>query len=134
MSIVLNGWMDQDGTWHRGWTRSRPHYAKMGPSSSPPKRWHSPQFSAHVYCGQTAGWIKMPIGTEAGFDPGDIVLGRNTAPPKRSTAPIFGPCLLWPNGCIYRDTTSYGGRPQPRRHYVRRGPSSPPLKGHSPPP
>jgi len=21
-----------------------------------------PHFSAHVYCGQTAGWIKMPLG------------------------------------------------------------------------
>jgi len=24
-----------------------------------PKKWHSPQFSAHVCCGQTAGCIKM---------------------------------------------------------------------------
>jgi len=24
----------------------------------------SPQFSAHVYCGQTAGWMKTPLGTE----------------------------------------------------------------------
>ena len=23
-----------------------------------------PQFSAHVYCGQTAGWIKMALGIE----------------------------------------------------------------------
>jgi len=28
---------------------------------------------AHVYCGQTAGWIKMPLGTEVGLGPGDIV-------------------------------------------------------------
>jgi len=26
------------------------------------------QFLAHVYCGQTGGWIKMPLGTEV---PGD---------------------------------------------------------------
>jgi len=25
---------------------------------------HSPQFSAHVYCGQTAGCIGIPFGTE----------------------------------------------------------------------
>ena len=25
---------------------------------------HSPQFSANVYCGQTAAWIKMPLGTD----------------------------------------------------------------------
>ena len=27
---------------------------------------HSPQFSIHDYCGQTAGWIKMPFGTKVG--------------------------------------------------------------------
>jgi len=26
------------------------------------KREHGPQFSAHVYCGQTAEWIKMTLG------------------------------------------------------------------------
>jgi len=31
------------------------------------------QFSAHVYSVQTAGWIKMPLGTEVGLCPGDIV-------------------------------------------------------------
>jgi len=35
---------------------------------------HSPQFSAHLCCGQTAGWMKMPLGREVGFGPGDIVL------------------------------------------------------------
>jgi len=32
-----------------------------------PKKGQSPQFSAHVYCGQTAAWIKMPLGTEVGL-------------------------------------------------------------------
>jgi len=45
---------------------------------------------------------------------------------------IFGPCLLWLNGCMHQNTTWYGGRPQPRRHCVRWGPSFPPPKGHSP--
>ena len=26
----------------------------------------TPKFSAHLYCSQTAGWIKMPLGTEVG--------------------------------------------------------------------
>ena len=26
-----------------------------------------------VRCGQTPGWIKMPLGTEVGLGPGDIV-------------------------------------------------------------
>jgi len=33
----------------------------------PPQKGRSPQFSAHVYCGQTAAWIKMPLGTEVGL-------------------------------------------------------------------
>jgi len=32
------------------------------------------QFLAHVCCGQTAGWIKMPLGTEVGLSPFDTVL------------------------------------------------------------
>ena len=66
------------------------------------KRGQSPQFSAHFYCGQTAGCIKMPLNMEVGLVPGHIVLDGNPGlPPKGGggTAPalIFGPCLLWPN-------------------------------------
>ena len=57
-----NGWMDQNETWHGG--RPRPM-----------------QLSAHVYCAQAAGWIKMPLGTEVGLDLGDIVLDGDPAPP-----------------------------------------------------
>jgi len=28
------------------------------------------QFWSHVYCGQTAGWIKVPLGTELNLGPG----------------------------------------------------------------
>jgi len=40
-----------------------------------------PQFSAHVYCGQTARCIRIPLGTQVGLGQGDFV---------RSTA-------MWPN-------------------------------------
>jgi len=30
------------------------------------------QFSAHVYCDQTAGWIKMPIGMEVNLAQGTL--------------------------------------------------------------
>jgi len=33
---------------------------------------HSPQFSVHVCCGQMAGWIKMPLGTEVGLNPATL--------------------------------------------------------------
>jgi len=50
-----------------------------------------PQFSAHVYWGQTAGWIKMALGTEVGLGPGHIVLDGEPAPlPKKADrAPNF---------------------------------------------
>jgi len=56
-----------------------------------------PQFSAHFYCGQTAGWIKMALGMELGLGPGDFVLdGDPAAPsPKRGLeSPQFVPFLL----------------------------------------
>ena len=31
-----------------------------------------PPFSAHVSCGPTGGWIRMPLGMEVGLDPGDV--------------------------------------------------------------
>ena len=50
------------------------------PAPSSPKRGaEPPQFSAHVYCGQTAGWIKMPLGMEVDFDPGNSVLDGDPA-------------------------------------------------------
>jgi len=64
----------------------------------------------------------LPLGTEVGLAQNDIVLHVDPASPyKRHSPPIFGPCLLWPNGCMYQDTTWYGGRPQSRRHCVRWG-------------
>jgi len=45
-----------------------------------PKKGRSPQFSAHVYCGQTAAWIKMPLGVEVGLGVDDIVLDGDPAP------------------------------------------------------
>ena len=91
--------MDQDDTWHGCGPQSRPHCVRCGPSS-PPQKGHSPHFSAYVCCGQTAGWIKMPLGMEVGLCPGDIVLvlDGDPAPPKKlQSTPSFRPCLLWPN-------------------------------------
>ena len=36
-----------------------------------------------VYRGQTAGWMKMPLGTEVGLGTGDIVLDGELAPPPK---------------------------------------------------
>jgi len=80
-----NGWMDQDEIWHGGRPRPRRHCIRKG-RSPPPQKKGGPQFSAHVCCGQTAGWIKMPLGTDVGLGAGNIVLDRDTASPKRGTA------------------------------------------------
>ena len=46
----------------------------------------SPQFSANVRCGKTAGWIKTQLGTEVDLGPGHTVLDGDPAPPERGTA------------------------------------------------
>jgi len=50
-----------------------------------------PQFSAHVYYGQTAGWITMAHGVELGLGPGHIVIGGDPAaiPKKGAQPPSF---------------------------------------------
>jgi len=105
------------------------HIVLHGDPVPSPKGAQPPQFSAHVCCGQTAGWIKMPLGREVGLGTGDR--GPNSLSPKRgySRPPLFGPCLLWSNGWMDQDITWYGGRPSPRPHSVRREPSSPPKGG-----
>jgi len=70
-----------------------------GDRGSPPKNWAEPppKFSAHFYCGQTAGCIKLPFGIEVGFSPADFVLDGYPQQ-EGGASPIFGPCLLPPNG------------------------------------
>jgi len=56
----------------------------------PPKKkeaQQSPSFRP-MYCGQTAGWINMPLGIEVGLGPGHIVLDE-THPPKGTQSPNF---------------------------------------------
>jgi len=78
-----NGWMDQDETtWRADGPRSWQHCVRWQPTS-PPQRDTAPQFSAHICCGQMAGWIKMPLGRELGLGPSNIVLDRNPAPLHR---------------------------------------------------
>jgi len=51
------------------------------PASLPKKGTALPQFSAHVCCGQMAGWIKITLGTEVGLNAGHIVLDGDPARP-----------------------------------------------------
>ena len=63
----------------------------MGNQPPSPKVTEPPaQFSAHVYYGQTAEWIKMAFGMEVGFSPGDFVFdGDPASPPLKVHSPQF---------------------------------------------
>jgi len=52
---------------------------------------HPTQFSAHVHCRQTAGWMKTPLGTEVDLGPDHTVLDGDLAPPRKehSSPPLF---------------------------------------------
>jgi len=88
-----NGWMDQDATWYGSGPRHRPLVLDGDPAPLPQKVQSCLHFSAHVCCGQTAGWIKMPLGTEVGLGPGVIVLDGDpsSAPQKGGTARNYRP-------------------------------------------
>jgi len=64
MSVVANGWIEYDATWNGGRHRLRRLCVRWGHSFLQKKGTAPTQFLAHVYCAQTAGWIKMPLGTE----------------------------------------------------------------------
>jgi len=85
-----NGWMDQDATWYGGRPHPRGLCARWGPSHTTTERGRSPPFSAYIYCGQTAAWIKMPLGTQVNVGSGvrRCQMGSQL-PPKRGTAPQF---------------------------------------------
>jgi len=93
-----------------------------GDHAPPPQKGAEPppQFSAHFHCGQTAAWIKMPLGTEVGLGPDDIVLDGDSAPPPqtggRALSPIFRSCLLWPNSWMDQGGTWHRGGPWPWPH------------------
>jgi len=59
----------------------------------PPEKGHThpTQFLAHVYCGQMAGWMNTPLGTEVDLGTGHIVLDVVLAVRERGTAapPLF---------------------------------------------
>jgi len=63
----------------------------------------------------------MPLGTEVGLGLHDITFDVDTVTPAKwahPPDPIFGPCLLRPNGWMDEDATWYGSRPRPRPHCI----------------
>jgi len=72
------------------------HIVLDGDPGSPPPKGYSPQFLAHICCGQMAGWIKMPLGIEVGLGQSDFVLDADPAPPpqKGGRCPNFWPISI----------------------------------------
>ena len=98
--------MHQDATWYGGRPQTRGLSVRWGPSPSQKgggcRGQSPPPFSAHGYCGRTAGW--MALGMEVGLDPVHIVLDGDTAllPKTGGTAPKFSVHLYCGQtaGCI----------------------------------
>ena len=91
-----NGWMHQDATWYGGRPQPRRFCVRWGPSPLPQNMRSPSQFSVHVYYGQTAAWIKMPLGTDVGLGLCNIVFDVDPATPRKKAHPPhpnFGPCL-----------------------------------------
>ena len=105
-----NGWMHQDATWYGGVEVGlRPGDFMFYGDPATTRTEGTPtttKFVAYVYCGQTAGWMNTPLGTEVDLGPGHIVLDGVPALRERGTAAphLFGPCLLWPRTPISATT------------------------------
>ena len=81
--------MHEDATWYKGRPRPGQQCVRCGPSS-PMGHSPLPHFSAHVCCGQTAGWIQMPHGRKVGLSPCHIALhGGPALPLLQGTAPLL---------------------------------------------
>ena len=71
-----------------------------------------------VYCGQTVGWIKMPLDLEVGLDPGYIVLAGD---PAAQQFPTFRPLSIVAKRLVYCGQT-VGWIKMPIGTEVGRGP------------
>ena len=130
-----NGCMDQDITWYGARPRPRRLRVRWGPRCPlPQKGVGAPKFSVHVYCGQTAGWIKAALGTELGVGPCHIVLdGDQSSLPQKGAEPQFSPHLYCSQtaGCITMPL-GMGVRLRPD-DFVLDGDPAPTPKGAEPP-
>ena len=95
------------------------------------------QFSGDIYCGQTAGWIKMALGMEVGLGAGHIVLDVVVDPtplPKNGYSPQFSAHFYCGQtaACIKMPLCMEVGL-SPGHIVLDRNPAPPPRKGGTAP-
>jgi len=71
----------------------------MGTQPPTPKGEDPTQFSVHIYCGQTAAWINMPLGTEVDLGLCDIVFDVDPATSRKKGTPTPTP-NFWPMSIV----------------------------------
>ena len=88
--FVVATWLD-GSTCHLvgGSPRPKRHCVRWGPSSPQTGAQPPPQFSAHVYCEQTAICIRIPLGMKVGLSLRVIVLDGTQLPPVKGHNPQF---------------------------------------------
>jgi len=154
ISIVANGWMHEDAIWYGCKPQPRELCVRWRPSPPPQKGGGAPKVSAHVYCGQTVGWIKMPLCVRWGPSP---TPRKGGGAPLQFTAHFYcgetAGCIKMPlgmevglspgdfvldgdpatpsqkGGMEFQDGISRGGRPWSDPHCARWEHSPPPKKG-----
>ena len=84
-----NGWMHQDATWYGSRPQRNGLCLRWGPRPRAPKGGGAPQFSAHIYFGPAAGWVKLVHGMEEGLSPGDLALDGDPALPLQKAGGPF---------------------------------------------
>jgi len=106
---------------------------KKGAEPPPQKKGKN---SASVYCGQTAAWIKAPLGTEVGLGLRDVVLDGDPAPPSPKVAQPQILAHVYCGQTAGWMKTPLGSRTEVSLipgHIVLDGDKALPRKGHSSP-
>ena len=76
-------------TWYGARPRPRRLCVRWGPRCPLPKRGRTPQIFGHIYCDQTAGWMKLVLGMVVVLSPGEFVLNGDPVPlPQKGQSPL----------------------------------------------
>jgi len=98
------GWikilLGKDESWHGGRLLGLgPGHTVLDGDPALPKG--HPQFSAHVFCSQTAGWIQMSLGKKVGLGLGDTVRWRPNTGTVRTVRVLS---IFWWPLSVYQDS------------------------------